>query len=159
MRGKIVLAGLILGLSGMVAAAQEQSNVVPPPATSTARAWSPRESVPQDTFVITGEQSNTKILFNEGDYVYINKGAAQGVKVGDEYLRVYPIPEGSLRYRMDKVAMCHPAENGNLLGRRRPRESSRLPGRMFPSDKSNTPAITSSVATFCCLSLNGPFLR
>ncbi len=32
-------------------------------------------------------------VFNEGDYVYINKGSGQGVKVGDEFSVVRPIPK------------------------------------------------------------------
>jgi hypothetical protein len=84
MRGKIVLAGLILGLSGMVAAAQQPVNV-PPSGDIYCSGMVTTESIPHDTYVITGEQSNTKITFDEGDYVYINKGSAQGVKVGDEF--------------------------------------------------------------------------
>lgn len=84
MRGKIVLAGLILGLSGMVAAAQDRP-AVPRPGDIYCSGTVTSESVPQDTYVITGEQSATKITFDEGDYVYVNKGSSQGVKVGDEY--------------------------------------------------------------------------
>ena len=84
MRGKIVLAGLILGLSGMVAAAQDRP-AVPRPGDIYCSGTVTSESVPQDTYVITGEQSATKITFDEGDYVYVNKGSSQGVKVGDEF--------------------------------------------------------------------------
>src|ERR1039457_5470223 len=84
MRGKIVLAGLILGLSGLVAAAQDRPTV-PRAGDIYCSGMVTSESVPQDTYVITGEQSATKITFDEGDYVYVNKGSSQGVKVGDEY--------------------------------------------------------------------------
>jgi hypothetical protein len=84
MRGKIVLAGLILGLSGIVAAAQDQPNV-PRASDVYCSGMVTSESVPRDTYVITGEQSGTKITFDEGDYVYVNKGSDQGVKVGDEF--------------------------------------------------------------------------
>ena len=84
MRGKIVLAGLILGLSGMVAAAQDQPNI-PRSGDVYCSGMVTSESIPQDTYVITGEQSSTKITFDEGDYVYVNKGSDQGVKVGDEF--------------------------------------------------------------------------
>jgi hypothetical protein len=43
------------------------------------------ESVPKDSYIITGEGSNYKITFTDGDYVYLNKGASAGVKVGDEF--------------------------------------------------------------------------
>jgi hypothetical protein len=84
MRGKIVLVGLILGLSAVVAAAQDKP-ATPRPSDIYCSGIVTTESVPHDTIVITGEQSNAKITFDEGDYVYINKGSEQGVKVGDEF--------------------------------------------------------------------------
>lgn len=84
MRGKIVLAGLVLGLTGIVAAAQDRP-VVPRASDLYCSGLVTSESVPQDTYVITGEQSASKITFDEGEYVYVNKGSDQGVKVGDEF--------------------------------------------------------------------------
>jgi hypothetical protein len=84
MRGKIVLAGLILALSGGAVSAQDKG-------LSTTQddiycsGTITSESVPRDTYLITGEGSNYKNTFQEGDYVYINKGSSQGVKVGDEF--------------------------------------------------------------------------
>jgi hypothetical protein len=46
--------------------------------------------VPDDIRVISGEQSNFKIIFSRGDYVYVNRGAQQGVKLGDVYSIVRP---------------------------------------------------------------------
>jgi hypothetical protein len=95
MRGKIVLAGLVLGLSGAAASAQ----AVPPPEPRHSDIYCSgtitTESVPHDTILITGEESNYRILFNQGDYVYINKGASQGVKIGDEFSVVREIPKDS----------------------------------------------------------------
>ena len=42
--------------------------------------------VPGDTFLISGEQSNYKVTFARGDYVYINRGQDKGVKVGDRFM-------------------------------------------------------------------------
>jgi len=84
MRGKIVLAGLILSLSGVVASAQDQT-AVPIRNDLYCAGTVSTEAVPRDTLVITGEGSNYKVTFQEGDYVYVNKGANQGVKVGDEF--------------------------------------------------------------------------
>ncbi|MGD0542988.1 MAG: hypothetical protein ABSB65_01135 [Candidatus Acidiferrales bacterium] len=84
MRGKIVLAGLILSLSGVVASAQDQT-AVPIRNDLYCAGTVSTEAVPRDTFVITGEGSNYKVTFQEGDYIYVNKGANQGVKVGDEF--------------------------------------------------------------------------
>jgi len=85
MRGKIVLAGLFLGLSGIAAAAQGVAPAVPRSSDIYCSGIVTTEAVPHDTILITGEQSNYKIIFNEGDYVYINKGSDQGVKPGDEF--------------------------------------------------------------------------
>jgi hypothetical protein len=84
MRGKIVLAGLILALSGGAIAAQDRG------ASTTqddiyCSGTITSESVPHDTYVITGEESNYKNTFQQGDYIYINKGSSQGVKVGDQF--------------------------------------------------------------------------
>jgi hypothetical protein len=46
--------------------------------------------VPEDTQIISGEQSNYKIIFGRGDNVYINRGEDKGVKVGDRYTIVRP---------------------------------------------------------------------
>ncbi|HXO04111.1 MAG TPA: hypothetical protein VN884_00615 [Candidatus Sulfotelmatobacter sp.] len=83
MRGKIVLAGLILSLSGVAATAQQATAPIQNDLYCSGVVSS--EAVPRDTYVITGEGSNTKITFQEGDYVFVNKGASQGVKVGDEF--------------------------------------------------------------------------
>ena len=84
MRGKIVFAGLILALSGAGLSAQTKA-----PTTTQDDIYCSgvvtTESVPRDTYVITGEASNMKNTFVEWDYVYVNKGASQGVKVGDVF--------------------------------------------------------------------------
>ena len=51
------------------------------------------EAVPNDTSIISGEQSNHKIAFAQGDLVYINKGSKQGAHVGDEFLVQRPVKE------------------------------------------------------------------
>jgi hypothetical protein len=92
MHGKIVFAGLILCLSGAIASAQDKQRSAIPGDIYCAGVVT-TESIPHDTYVITGEQSNYKITFDNGDYVYINKGANQGVKVGDEFSAVRPVKD------------------------------------------------------------------
>ncbi|HEY1924734.1 MAG TPA: hypothetical protein VGG58_05745 [Candidatus Acidoferrum sp.] len=46
--------------------------------------------VPDDIRVISGEQARFKIIFSRGDNVYLNRGADQGVKIGDVYAVVRP---------------------------------------------------------------------
>jgi len=43
------------------------------------------QKVPDATRLVSGEQSNVKILFSRGDYVTINRGQDKGVRVGDRY--------------------------------------------------------------------------
>ncbi|MGB9466969.1 MAG: hypothetical protein WBR10_17820 [Candidatus Acidiferrum sp.] len=43
------------------------------------------QKVPDGTRLISGEQSNVKITFGRGDYVYLNRGQDKGVRVGDRY--------------------------------------------------------------------------
>src|SRR5262249_19868312 len=43
------------------------------------------EKVPSDVRLISGEESNNRLVFSEGNHVFINRGAAQGVRVGDRF--------------------------------------------------------------------------
>lgn len=49
------------------------------------------EAVPADIYVISGEESHYKTGFADPDYVFLNRGAAQGVRVGDEYTILRPV--------------------------------------------------------------------
>jgi hypothetical protein len=85
MRGKFVSFGLILGMVAGVAAAQvPQRTSVDNSAMYCAGAIK-SEAVPQDSYIISGEQSVDKVAFVVGQLVYINRGSAQGVRVGDEF--------------------------------------------------------------------------
>lgn len=90
MRGKIVLAGLILGLTGAGVGAQAKL-----PTTTYDDIYCSgtitTESVPRDHYVVSGEESNLVNTFQEGAYVYINEGASHGVKVGDEFSVIRPV--------------------------------------------------------------------
>jgi hypothetical protein len=48
------------------------------------------DKIPDDIRVISGEQSNIKITFSRGDFVYINRGRDKGVQVGDRFSVVRP---------------------------------------------------------------------
>src|SRR5262249_11910656 len=48
------------------------------------------QKVPDEIRLISGEQSNYKIAWVDGEYVYVNRGADKGVKVGDRYYVVRP---------------------------------------------------------------------
>ncbi|HKS66628.1 MAG TPA: hypothetical protein VJR26_05270 [Candidatus Acidoferrales bacterium] len=94
MRRKIVFAGLFLALSGSVALAQSQTqDQTPVPIDSDLYCSGvvTSASVPRSSYLITGEGSNYRITFDEGDYVYINRGSDQGVKAGDEFSVIRPV--------------------------------------------------------------------
>ena len=48
------------------------------------------DKVPDDIRVISGEESNPKVTWTNGDYVYINRGRDKGVQVGDRFSIVRP---------------------------------------------------------------------
>lgn len=48
------------------------------------------ESPKRDTYVISGPESEIKNIFSQGNFVFMNKGSAQGIKVGDEFLASRP---------------------------------------------------------------------
>ena len=91
MRGKIVFAGLILGLSAIAASAQDVDHPFPNDVYCSGVVSS--ESVPRDNYVITGQESNIRLVFNQNDHVFISKGSSQGVKVGDEFSVIRPVED------------------------------------------------------------------
>lgn len=50
-------------------------------------------ALPQSTYVISGAESSDKVVWKQGDDVFINKGGSQGVKVGEEFLVSRPVNE------------------------------------------------------------------
>ena len=101
-------AALSLGILWTAAAASAQTGTQPTVINSTQRldeATSPDytavycssfvtdEKLPTDTLLISGQESNVKVIFARGDYVYVNKGSAQGVHVGDRFSVMRPVVE------------------------------------------------------------------
>jgi hypothetical protein len=98
-------AALSLGILSAASGAWAQTNQQPLVVNSTQRvdeAKSPDfsavycssavtdEKISNDTVLISGQESNIKLLFAQGDYVYVNKGSAQGVHVGDRFSAMRP---------------------------------------------------------------------
>lgn len=92
MRGKIVLSGLVLALSSAVSFAQSKP-VVPNPGTVYCSGIVSNENIPRKTYVITGEESNYRIVYNVGDDIFFNRGSDDGVKAGDEFQVVRPVDD------------------------------------------------------------------
>lgn len=93
MRGKLVIAGVALALSGLAAVAQDQAPsqaAVPIENDLYCSGIVTTAHVPESTYVISGEESNYEISFHMGDYVFINRGEAQGAKIGDEFSVIRP---------------------------------------------------------------------
>lgn len=93
MRGKIVLAGLILSLSGAAVHAQTAKAPVPIREDLYCSGIVLNQAVPRSTYVITGQGSNVRLSWTDGDHVYINRGTEDGAKVGDSFLLVRPIQD------------------------------------------------------------------
>src|ERR1035438_5740963 len=101
-------AALSLGILLSASAASAQTSSQTPVINSTQRldeATSPDytavycsslvtdEKLSTDTLLISGQESNAKVIFARGDYVYVNKGSAQGVHVGDRFSVMRPVVE------------------------------------------------------------------
>ncbi len=94
MRGKAVLIALAVAFLAAAAMAQDQPQVRTPILSDMyCSGVVTRQAPPTDTVLITGEGSDYKLTFQEGDYVYINKGEGQGVHVGDEFSIIRPVDE------------------------------------------------------------------
>ena len=93
MRGKFVSFGLILGMVAGIAGAQAPRRTTVDDAAMYCSGTITTDAVPQNSYIISGEQSVDKVAFVVNALVYINRGAGQGVKVGDEFLVVRPVKE------------------------------------------------------------------
>ena len=94
MRAK--LAGLTFSLFFAAAATFAQESAQPGSATNSPDYSAVNcsgfvsDKLPDDIRLISGEQSNVKITFAHGDFVYINRGRDKGVQVGDRFSVVRP---------------------------------------------------------------------
>jgi len=92
MRAKLGIMGVMILLAVTVASAQDQSRA-PIQNDMYCSGIVSDEAVPADTIVITGDFANTLTTFGQGDYIYINKGTTQGVKVGDEFIAIRAVKD------------------------------------------------------------------
>jgi hypothetical protein len=93
MRGKMALTGLLLAFSaGATLAQTEAASDVPVPIENDlyCSGTVTTENIPRSSYLITGEGSDYQVTYNYGDYVYLNRGSAQGTKVGDEFSVIRP---------------------------------------------------------------------
>jgi hypothetical protein len=75
-----------LGLAAIASTASAQQSPVGPTANDVyCSGIATDEAIPADSYVISGENSSYRSTYSQGEHVYINKGADQGVKVGDRF--------------------------------------------------------------------------
>jgi hypothetical protein len=60
------------------------------------------EPVPQDSYIISGEESSNRIIYRQDDTIFINHGADHNLKEGDEFLVVRQEPGDPLKYEWFK---------------------------------------------------------
>ncbi len=86
---RVLNIGLKVGLGFMVCVGVAQAQQYAPSAPTEKNLYCSgvvtNKQVPQDTYLISGEDSRYKSTFTPGDYVYINQGAEHGVKIGDQF--------------------------------------------------------------------------
>ena len=87
--------GLSLGvaLCAAIAGAQQAPRNTPTEADLYCSGTVDTKPVPNDTYVISGENSRYKTTFSTTDYIFINRGGENGVKVGDKFEVVRPIQD------------------------------------------------------------------
>ena len=107
MRAKIAVLSIMMLMGAAASSAQEAPQAVPE-VTPTARVitqpdysmvncsgFVTDQKVAEGIRLISGEQSNYKITFTFGDYVYINRGQDKGVRVGDRFSIARPAEYGN----------------------------------------------------------------
>jgi hypothetical protein len=84
MRAKLAALSVFVFIGAGICSAQ----TTPPQASHSTvycSGFVSDQRVPDATRLVSGEQSNVKIMFGRGDYVTINRGQDKGVRVGDRY--------------------------------------------------------------------------
>jgi hypothetical protein len=95
MRANIAALSLIAVVGVAAISAQEPRTTLHVPTapdynTINCSGFVTDQKVSEDYRLISGEQSNYKLTFTSGDYVYISRGQDKGVRVGDRFSVVRP---------------------------------------------------------------------
>jgi hypothetical protein len=51
------------------------------------------QAIPYDMYVISGQEADPQTVYSLGQYVYVSKGSADGVKVGDDFMVMRPVSD------------------------------------------------------------------
>ena len=95
MRTKTAVLSLMAMLGAAASSAQEirtgpKEPTAPDYNMVNCSGFVTEQRFPEEFRLISGEQSNYKLTFTSGDYVYINRGQDKGVRVGDRFFVVRP---------------------------------------------------------------------
>src|SRR5260370_33314144 len=95
MRARIAVLALSVCLGAAAGSAQTTPQGGPPTpqvdySTVNCSGFVSDQRVPDEVRLVSGEQSNYKLAWSSGDYVYINRGQDKGVRVGDRFSVVRP---------------------------------------------------------------------
>jgi hypothetical protein len=98
MRARLAGLSLVVLLGAGVCSAQDAPEASPalkqPDRSSVyCSGFVTDQKVPDGIRLISGEQSNYKITFERGDFIYINRGQDKGVRVGDRFTVVRPVQD------------------------------------------------------------------
>ena len=90
MRARIAVLSLSAILGATVSSAQNAPQAAPPISqtdysTVNCSGFFTDQKVPDEIRLVSGEQTNYKLTFMNGDYVYINRGQDKGIRVGDRF--------------------------------------------------------------------------
>jgi hypothetical protein len=93
MRANLAVLSLTLLLGASATSAQSlpqsgPSSQAPGYSAANCSGFITDEKLPGEIRLISGEQSEYKVVFSTGNYVYINRGQDQGVRVGDRFMVV-----------------------------------------------------------------------
>ena len=95
MRARLAALSLSVFLGAVVSSAQNAPPAAPvvPQTDYTSvncSGFITDQRVPDGIRLVSGEQSNLKLTFASGDYVYVNRGQDKGVRIGDRFTVVRP---------------------------------------------------------------------
>ncbi len=51
------------------------------------------QEVPYDTYVVSGMEADPQTVWSSGQYIYLSKGSADGVKIGDDFMVMRPVKD------------------------------------------------------------------
>jgi hypothetical protein len=85
MRAKLAALCTFVFAGAGICSAQSVSSTQTSFSTVYCSGFVTDQRVPDATRLVSGEQSNVKLVFARGDYVTINRGQDKGVRIGDRY--------------------------------------------------------------------------